>query len=226
MKQDFFITGTDTEVGKTWATVALMHYFKAMGEIVVGMKPIASGCEIINGRLQNEDALLLQKHASISLEYQQINSYSFLDPVSPHLAAKPNEIVLDKIINNFEQLKEQADRVIVEGVGGWLVPLNEQGETVETLAKKFKLPVILVVGIRLGCINHACLTYQSIKASGVECVGWIAMCLDPKMLKITENIQTIQQQLEPPLLGILPYSNPPNFEWLAENIVFSENTDS
>ncbi len=221
MKQGFFITGTDTGVGKTWATVALIHYFKTQGETVVGMKPIASGCEKIKGILKNEDALLLQKHASIPLDYQQINSYSFLDPVSPHLAANNESVDLDKIVEDFNYLKTQADIVLVEGVGGWLVPLNNQGDDVAMLAKKLKLPAIMVVGIRLGCISHARLTYQAIKASGVACIGWLAMCLDPEMLKIHENIATIQQTIDTPLLGVLPYSKDGDFKYLAEQIVFT-----
>jgi len=221
MKQGFFITGTDTGVGKTWATVALIHYFKTQGETVVGMKPIASGCEKIKGILKNEDALLLQKHASIPLDYQQINSYSFLDPVSPHLAANNESVELDKIVEDFNYLKTQADIVLVEGVGGWLVPLNNQGDDVAMLAKKLKLPAIMVVGIRLGCISHARLTYQAIKASGVACVGWLAMCLDPEMLKIHKNIETIQQAIGTPLLGVLPYSKDGDFKYLAKQIVFT-----
>ncbi len=221
MKQGFFITGTDTGVGKTWATVALINYFKMRGKIVVGMKPIASGCKEINGILKNEDALLLQKHASVALDYQQINFYSFLEPVSPHLAANNECVDIDKIVKNFNCLKRQADIVLVEGVGGWLVPLNNQGDDVEMLAKKLQLPVIMVVGICLGCINHARLTYQAIKASGVECAGWLAMSLDPEMLRINENIETIQQAVDIPLLGILPYSKNADFKKLAEQIVFS-----
>ncbi len=221
MKQGFFITGTDTGAGKTAATVALMTYFKRQKQTVIGMKPIASGCDEIDGVLKNEDALLLQRHASISLSYQQVNSYSFLKPVSPHLAADDNVINLNKIIEDANFLSTQADVLLVEGVGGWLVPLNHQGDTVATLAKKMKLPVILVVGIRLGCINHAHLTYQAIKASGVDCTGWLAMCLDPEMLMVRENIDTIKKTIDKPLLGILPYSKALDFELLADNITFN-----
>lgn len=220
MKQGFFITGTDTGVGKTWATVALMNYFKAQGKTVVGMKPVASGCEVIEGILKNEDALLLQQHASVFLDYPQINSFSFLAPVSPHLAADNDEVDLNKIYKDFEYLKTQADVVLVEGVGGWLVPLNNQGDDVEDLANKLQLPVIMVVAIRLGCINHARLTYQAIKATGIECAGWIAMCLEPEMLKINENINTLEEVIDAPLLGILPYSKIADFKRFAENIAF------
>ncbi|MDQ7091635.1 MAG: dethiobiotin synthase [Methylococcales bacterium] len=221
MKQGFFITGTDTSVGKTWATVALMHYFKARNHSVIAMKPIASGCEVIEGFLRNDDALLLQQQASMSVDYSQINCYSFLEPVSPHLAAGDTVISLDKIDNDFQLLKSHVDIILVEGVGGWLVPLNKQGDTVETLAITLQLPVILVVGIRLGCINHALLTYQAMKASGVVCAGWLAMCIDPEMLKIKENIETIQQGVDIPLLGVLPYSKESDFRLLAEQIVFN-----
>ena len=221
MKQGFFITGPDTGAGKTWATVALMHYFKMQNKSVIGMKPIASGCECINGVLKNDDALLLQQHASISLDYEQINSYSFLEPVSPHLAATDTPIILDKIIEGSNILSAQADILLIEGVGGWLVPLNDQGDTIETLAKVLELPIILVVGIRLGCINHARLTYQAIQASGVKCAGWLAVCLDPKMLRIEDNIATLQKTMDTPLLGILPYSKVPDFKLLAKNITFN-----
>ncbi|MCK5897909.1 MAG: dethiobiotin synthase [Methylococcales bacterium] len=220
MKQGFFITGTDTGVGKTAATVALMTYFKRQEQTVVGMKPIASGCENIDGVLKNEDALLLQQHASMPLSYQKINSYSFLEPVSPHLAVDKEVIRLDKIIQDADFLSTQADILLVEGVGGWLVPLNNQGDTVETLATVLDLPVILVVGIRLGCINHAHLSYRAIQASGVNCAGWLAMCLEPEMLKIRENIATIKKTIDSPLLGVLPYSKVLDFELLANNIFF------
>ncbi len=221
MQQSFFVTGTDTGVGKSWATVALMQYFKNQSKTVIGMKPIASGCEIIAGTLQNEDALLLQQHASMKVAYTEINCFSFADPVSPHLAAKNQVVDLQIIQDSFKKLTNQADIVIVEGVGGWLVPLNNTGDDVETLAKKLSIPIILVVAIRLGCINHARLTYQAIKASGVECVGWIAMCLDPKMLKLEDNIQTIQNSIETPLLGVLPFSEIADFEYLATKINFN-----
>lgn len=221
MEQGFFITGTDTGVGKTWATVALMQYFKKQGKTVVGMKPIASGCELIDGILKNEDALLLQKYASINLSYQHVNSYSFFPPVSPHLAADNQKVKLNKVIENFERLKSLADVVLVEGVGGWLVPLNNDGEDVEDLAKKLNLPIIMVVGIRLGCINHARLTYQAIKASGLKCAGWLAMCVEKDMLKTEANIQTIKERIDAPLLGVLPYFESAEFEKLAECISFS-----
>jgi dethiobiotin synthetase len=220
MKQGFFITGTDTGVGKTWATVALMEYFKQHNKSVIGMKPIASGCKRIKGVLKNDDALLLQDHASLKLKYQQINTYSFLEPVSPHLAADVC-INIDKIVQNSTKLSTQADVLLVEGVGGWLVPLNDQGDTVETLAQALEWPVILVVGMRLGCLNHACLTDRAIQRSGVKYAGWLAMCLEPKMRRIHQNITTLEKTMTSPLLGIIPYSKVPNFKLFSENIIFN-----
>ena len=221
MEQGFFITGTDTGVGKTWGTVALMEYFKIQGKSVVGMKPIASGCEEIEGILKNEDALLLQQHASLRLDYQEVNCFSFLPPVSPHLASEDKEVDLETIKQGFEALKTKAEIVLVEGVGGWLVPLNSQGDDIEDLAKKLALPVIFVVAIRLGCINHARLTYQAIKASGVACVGWLAMCTEPAMLKRQQNIDTLINAIDVPLIGVLPYLKVADFNLLASKIDFN-----
>ena len=220
MTEGFFITGTDTGVGKTWATVSVMHYFQAQGKTVVGMKPVASGCELIEGKWRNEDALLLQKHASIAVDYDLINPYAYQLPVSPHLAGEDNPVVLSRIVTTFEQLQQKAEIVLVEGVGGWLVPLNHQGDDVQALAKSLKLPVIMVVAIRLGCINHARLTYQAIIDSGLVCAGWIATCVDPQMLKPAENIETLQLLIKAPLLGILPYAKKADFELFAKTIAF------
>ncbi len=218
MSKGFFITGTDTGVGKTWATVALMRYFKAQGQSVIGMKPVAAGCELVDGRLKNEDALLLQQNASIVLEYEEVNPYAFKMPVSPHLAADKKPVQLDKIIQKFEYLKNKADVVIVEGAGGWLAPLNHEMD-ISDLADVLQIPVIMVVAIRLGCINHARLTFQSIQTAKVECAGWLAMCVDPEMQKQTENIETIKNKISAPLLGVLPYIDNMDFDVLAENII-------
>ncbi len=217
MKKGFFITGTDTGVGKTWASVALLHYFNQKGESTLGMKPVAAGCEWLNGELRNEDALLLQKHASVQVDYPKINPYAFKMPVSPHLAAKSNPIKLDVIEAAFNEIKDEADVLIVEGAGGWFAPLDE-GVDIADLAKQLELPVIVVVAIRLGCINHARLTFQAIQASGVPCVGWLAMCTDPLMLKQDENIATIKEKASAPLLGVLPYTENMDFVLLADHI--------
>lgn len=212
----YFITGTDTGVGKTWSTVALMHYFKNRGKTVVGMKPVASGCQVMDGKLKNEDALLLQENASLKIQYDDVNPYAFELPVSPHLAAAIAgcSIEFDVIINKFEYLKRQAECVLVEGVGGWLVPLNAN-QNVADLAKRVDLPVVMVVAIRLGCINHAMLTYKAILSSGLPCVGWIASCTESEMQCREENITTIAKSIEAPLLGILPYTEQADFDQFA-----------
>jgi len=220
MAQGYFITGTDTGIGKTWTTVALMQYFKGQGKTVLGMKPIASGCDEIDGQLKNEDALLLQKHATVALPYQDINPYAFALPVSPHIAAEKAgvEIELDEVVIKYQQLERQADLVLVEGVGGWRVPLNSH-QDVADLAQQLALPVIVVVGMRLGCINQAKLTFAAIQQTGVKCHGWIASCIEQDMLMLEENIQTLCQATEMPLLAVFPYSNKLNPEYFSKKFL-------
>ncbi|MGR9012460.1 MAG: dethiobiotin synthase [Gammaproteobacteria bacterium] len=217
MEKAYFITGTDTHVGKTWATIALMHYIKNQGKSVVGMKPVASGCTLQDGRLKNEDALLIQKHGSLQIEYALINPYAYQQPVSPHIAGVNNPAKLDEIVARFERLQAQADIVVVEGAGGWYSPLNER-QANSDLATALALPVIMVVAVKLGCINHARLTYQAIKQSGANCAGWIAVCTDPNLLCRDENIHTIKTALDAPLLGILPYREVADFDFFSEQL--------
>jgi len=217
MKKGFFITGTDTGVGKTCVTVTLMHYFKQQGQVVVGMKPIAAGCELLDGQLKNTDALLLQKHASIQLAYEKINPYAFELAVSPHIAGKDNPVQMDKIVQYFNDLSNKADVVLVEGVGGWLAPINNDAD-IASLAKVLDIPVIMVVAIKLGCINHARLTFQAINAAKVLCRGWLAVCIESNMPKEDENIETIKSLISTPLLGILPYMEEKDFIKLASSI--------
>lgn len=215
----YFITGTDTGVGKTWSTVALMRCFKKQDKIVLGMKPVASGCLLLERKLMNEDALLLQRNASLNIPYEEVNPYAFELPVSPHLAAAETgtEIEFDEILKKFDDLKSRSDCVLVEGVGGWFVPLNAN-QSVADLAKRLDLPVILVVAVRLGCINHSVLTYRAILSSGLQCAGWIASCTEPDMLCREENIKTIAKLVEAPLLGVLPYLEKIDFDLFAQHI--------
>jgi dethiobiotin synthetase len=217
MEKGFFITGTDTNIGKTWATIALMRYFKAQGKSVVGMKPVASGCSMQEGQLKNEDALLIQENASLRINYELINPYAYELAVSPHIAGAKNPVILKKVVSKFNVLKELAEIVLVEGAGGWQAPLTEQ-EDIADLAKALALPVIMVVAIRLGCINHAKLTYQAIQYSGMKCAGWIGMCTDPKLLNREENIHTLKTSLDVPLLGVLPYIEVADFNFLSEQL--------
>ncbi len=217
MESAYFITGTDTNVGKTWATLALIHYFQHQGKSVLGMKPVAAGCVLQDGKLKNDDALLLQQHASIQVDYELINPYAYLQPVSPHIAGVNNPVDLDTIGEALRTLQSLADVVLVEGVGGWYAPINEQ-QAVSDLAKYLALPVIMVVAIRLGCINHARLTYEAICVSGLRCAGWLAMCIDPDMLNREENIATLTKALNTPLLGVLPYQELADFDFLARQL--------
>lgn len=217
MERGYFITGTDTNVGKTWATIALMRYFKNQGKSVAGMKPVASGCVMQNGQLKNADALLMQENASVPVDYDLINPYAYEPPVSPHIAGVNNPVELDQLIAGFDLLKTLADVVVVEGAGGWYTPLNEQ-EANSDFAIALALPAIMVVAIRLGCINHARLTYQAIKQSGVDCAGWIGVCTAPELLSRDENINTIKATMDAPLLGVLPYMEVPDFDFFSERL--------
>lgn len=216
MAQGYFITGTDTSVGKTWCSVALMHYFKNQGKSVAAMKPVASGASWINGRLVNEDALLLQQNASKNFSYDVVNPYVFEMPVSPHIAAEKagENIDFEQIANKLAVLQKSCEIIIIEGVGGWLVPLGPKFGIAD-LAMRLGFPVIVVVAIRLGCINHARLTLSSLHAAGVLCAGWIANCTEQGMLAKEENIQSISSFTDAPLLGVLPFSQKPDFGSLA-----------
>ncbi len=202
----FFITGTDTGIGKTWVTLALMRFLQAKGLSVIGMKPVASGCFRDNGELCNEDAMLLMKNASLSVDYEKLNIYAFEQPVSPHIAALADGKIVNipTIVEKCRLLEGLADCVLVEGVGGWEVPLNAK-ERVSHLACALKLPVIMVVGMRLGCLNHAFLTHDAMIRSGVSCHGWIANGIDPDFLCLEENLQTLKSGLSFPCLGVIPH---------------------
>jgi len=202
MGQGYFVTGTDTGVGKTTVSCALLRAFAAQGHKVIGMKPVAAGVE--NGKWLDVEQLLAASNVNVTR--QQINPYAFDPPISPHLAAQQagREIDLTVIQQAYQTLSTQADRIVVEGVGGFLVPLN-QHQTGADLAQALNLPVILVVGMRLGCLNHALLTAQAIKAAGLTLIGWVANCIDPQMLAVAENIATLEQRLDCPLLGVVPF---------------------
>ncbi|MDD5213928.1 MAG: dethiobiotin synthase [Methylococcales bacterium] len=217
MKRAYFVTGTDTNVGKTWATLALMTHFKQQNLSVLGMKPVASGCEKNCGEWKNDDALAIQENGSFVVDYKIINPFAYELSISPHLAGKENPANFDIILANFQTLQNLADVVIVEGAGGWYAPLNET-ETIANLAKKLNLPIILVVGIRLGCINHALLTAEAIKNAGLNCVGWLAVCNDTKFDCVDLTIESLKERLEIPLLAIFPYST----EAERDNVFISE----
>ena len=201
-----YITGTDTGIGKTTASAALLAALNDGGVRAVGMKPVASGCERTSNGLRNEDTLALLAQSCGAPNYGLVNPFALREPIAPHIAAREEgmEITLEPINAAFAALSTSADCVVVEGVGGWSVPLSEslmQNDVVRAL----NLPVILVVGIRLGCINHALLSARAITADGCELIGWIGNRIDPHMLRVDENIATLRERLPAPCLGILPF---------------------
>ena len=202
----YFIAGTDTGVGKTLIACALLHRLRQRGLKAVGMKPIAAGCERTAEGLINEDVEALRAASSIALPREAINVYAFEQPIAPHLAAANEGLRMDLgvIERRFVDLAARADAVIVEGAGGWLVPLNAT-ETFADLALRLRLPVVLVVGMRLGCLNHALLTAEAIVARGLRMAGWVANHVDPAMACPEENVRSLQQRLSCPLLGRIPF---------------------
>lgn len=206
MTLGWFITGTDTGVGKTEIALALMAALQARGLRVAAMKPVASGCIATVQGLCNEDALRLQVQASIRLPYERVNPYAFAPPIAPHLAAAAAGISIDcaQIAGSYGVLSADADAVIVEGAGGWLAPLDDQ-ITMADLAARLQLPVILVVGMRLGCLNHALLSAAAIAQSGQALAGWVANEMSPGMDSLADNVASLRQRLPAPLLGQIPY---------------------
>jgi dethiobiotin synthetase len=205
---NYFVTGTDTGVGKTLISCALLHAFAAQGLRVVGMKPVACGCE---DDKPNEDVKKLRAASNVMATYGQINPYSFLYAIAPHIAARNAGVRIEfsRILTSFNELRSQADMVIVEGIGGFKVPLNEKQDSAE-MAQQFELPLILVVGMRLGCLNHALLTAGAIEACGLKMAGWVANVLDADMPVLRDNIAALEQRLAAPLLGVVEYRAQPD----------------
>lgn len=201
MKDIFFITGTDTGVGKTFVACQLLHAAQQRGLRTLGLKPLAAGAENTADGLRNEDALLLQQAATVQLPYDAINPFCFELPVAPHIAAKKNGSVLDaktiakKIRNALDEA--EFDYAVIEGAGGWRLPLNDT-ETLADVVKLLQIPVMLVVGMKLGCINHALLTAEAIRADGLALHGWIANDLGEPMPMLSENIATLERLLPAP----------------------------
>lgn len=200
--QAFFVTGTDTGVGKTFATCALLHLARSRNLTAVGMKPVAAGTDA-DGR--NEDVEQLIAASSVAAPRELVNPCCFAAPVAPHIAAavEGRRIDPDTIVAAARQLAEQADVLLVEGVGGFRVPLGADFDTAD-LAVRLGLPVILVVGLRLGCLNHALLTAEAIQARGLTLAGWIANRIDPDMPRWEDNVAALRERLPAPLLGVLP----------------------
>ena len=218
MKQGYFVTGTDTGVGKTLVSAALLHFFREKGLGVCGMKPVASGCtDTING-LRNDDADRLIDASNVSADYDLICPYRFLPSIAPHIAAKQEGIVISNnhIVECYQRIESSCDAVVVEGVGGWQVPLDEQ-KNMSGLAIELGLPVIIVVGARLGCINHALLTAESILTSGLSVAGWVFNQIDPDMQQISAVKETLQARMPGCLIADIPWQEKPDAVEVSRN---------
>lgn len=207
-KQRYFITGTDTDAGKTVCTAALLYKAREQGLKTLGLKPVAAGCEDHGEGLQNDDALTHIEYSTEKLPYMQINPIALLEPIAPHIAAQriKKPLSTQRIVGLLRGVLmiNRAEFICIEGAGGWRVPLN-LNETFANVAKELQTPVILVVGMKLGCINHALLTYEAIKNDGVEIAGWIANRIDENMPAYEENLETLQAMLKVPFLGEVPF---------------------
>ena len=206
-----FVTGTDTGVGKTLVSAALLHTLARHHSRVVGMKPVAAGTECINGVQANEDVLALRAASSCAVPPELDNPVLLPDPVSPHIAAARAGVRIDvaHLVACHRALAKLADAVVVEGAGGFNVPLSST-ETGADLAQALGLPVVLVVGLRLGCLNHALLTAEAIRARGLTLAGWVANQVDATMLAQVDNIAFLQQRLQAPLLATIAYQSTPD----------------
>ena len=206
-KPAWFVAGTDTEVGKTFVACALLHALRKRGYSAIGMKPVAAGTD---ARGRNDDVEALIAAASVKAPREHVNPYLFAPAIAPHIAAAEEKRVIDieRIAQSFAALRPLADALVVEGVGGFCVPL---GATIDAadLAQRLALPVILVVGMRLGCINHALLTEQAIAARGLRLAGWIANRIDPQMARFDENLESLKERLAAPLLAVIPAHSTP-----------------
>ncbi|MBV1842085.1 dethiobiotin synthase [Photobacterium ganghwense] len=206
MTNAFFVTGTDTEVGKTVASRAILHAAGSANIKMAGYKPVASGSAPTKDGMRNSDALYLQDASVVELTYDEVNPYAFEAAVSPHLAAEMENRVIefDVLSQGLVHLKQKSDVVLVEGAGGWRVPVS-RNDFLSTWVKQEKLPVILVVGVKLGCLSHAILTAEAIRQDGLELVGWVANRVNPGTENYAEIIRMLDENLHCPRLGEIPY---------------------
>ena len=211
MTERFYVTGTDTEVGKTVASTALLQAARLLGRRAVGYKPVASGSEMTDEGLRNSDALALQRNSALPLRYEEVNPYTFAEPTSPHIVSADEQRPIEAgvLSAGLRALEAQADWVLVEGAGGWFTPLSPT-LTLADWVRDEQLPGILVVGVKLGCINHAVLTAQAVQQAGLRLAGWIANDVVPPGRRHAEYLSTLQRMLPAPLLGEIP--------WLGESV--------
>lgn len=202
----WFVTGTDTGIGKTLVSAALLLRLNAAGHRALGMKPVASGCARTPDGLRSDDAELLRSASAEQVAYEHVNPYAFEPAVAPHLAARSVGVSIDRdvILAAYTRLASRATHMVVEGVGGWRVPLADSFG-VRELAAHLGLPVVLVVGVRLGCLNHALLTTESIERAGLRLAGWVANQVDPHMSLFAENVTSLRSEIGAPLLGTVPF---------------------
>ena len=210
MSKRWFVTGTDTEVGKTVASCALLQAAARAGYRTAGYKPVASGSEKTRDGVRNSDALALQRNSSLTLDYDEVNPYVFEEPTSPHLVSRSSGVAIEAAVmsRGLAALEHKADWVQVEGAGGWFTPLNET-ETFADWVVQEQLPVILVVGVKLGCINHAMLTAAAVKAAGLPLAGWIASDVTPPGARHLDYMASLRARIAAPLLGEIPWLDDP-----------------
>ena len=206
-----FITGTDTGVGKSLVACALLHAYAARGLRVIGMKPVAAGAAFVNGAWVNEDVAQLLAASNVRAPLEAVNPYCFEQAIAPHIAASINQktITINKLQDSCARLSVLADIVVVEGAGGFCVPLNDH-ESSADLARALALPVVLVVGMRLGCLNHALLTAEAIRARGLTLTGWVANHIDAAMPQADANVASLEARLNAPLIARIAYSTMPD----------------
>ncbi len=218
MSAAYFITGTDTDVGKTTIAAGLLYAARLAGMSTAAGKPVASGCELTPKGLRNADALALMAQCSLPLSYAEVNPVAFEPAIAPHLAAREAGVALtvQSLSGPMRHiLDKEADFTLIEGAGGWRVPLADQ-DNLSDLAMALGLPVILVVGMRLGCINHALLTAEAIARDGLQLAGWVANIIDPKTSRLEENLATLAERLPAPCLGRVPRLKAVTAEAVAE----------
>ncbi|MEZ2603860.1 dethiobiotin synthase [Kluyvera intermedia] len=211
MIERYYVTGTDTEVGKTVASTALLQAARLQGRRTAGYKPVASGSEMTTDGLRNSDALALQHNSVVPLSYDEVNPYTFAEPTSPHIVSADEQRPIEASVlsSGLRALEAQADWMLVEGAGGWFTPLSPT-LTLADWVKMEQLPVILVVGVKLGCINHAVLTAQAVQQAGLKLAGWIANDVTPPGRRHAEYLSTLQRMIPAPMMGEIP--------WLGDDI--------
>ncbi|WP_395341968.1 dethiobiotin synthase [Ningiella sp. W23] len=222
--QSFFVTGTDTDVGKTFVSTLLLSSLNEMGYSTLGFKPISAGCERTQEGLRNEDALLLKAASSVEADYDHVNPIAFEPPIAPHIAAQEQDVIINllDLQLHFEKIKEYgAQRTLIEGAGGWRLPINDK-QYLSDFAIQNQLPVVLVVGMRLGCLNHAMLSYQALVSDQLNCVGWIANQLSADMPYYEQNKATLQRALGAPLLAQVPFAESADKAVLEKTECFDE----